>query len=320
MTGLADSLLRHARQARERLDDQGTGALLRAWLLACLLAIGCSDNVVPAPGQAGSDAEEQETAEATASVTVTYLANEGFLIEAGQRAVVIDALFGDGLGGYRTVPLTIREDLETGSGRFAGIDCVLATHEHADHFSPRAVARLLGSIPAQFISTREAVEQVTELLPTGTGAEPRWLRPARHEIESVDCGGIPVSAMSFHHGRLMVKNLAYLIDFDGLTVLHVGDTEITVDEIRPWKLSDLDIDVALLPAWHLTEPLWLPVLEEIGARHVVAMHLARADAPASWFGSAGSLENRIEEIRRQVPAVWIPVEAMEERVFEAVRR
>ena len=88
--------------------------------------------------------------------------------------------------------------------------------------------------------------------------------------------------MSFHHGRLGVKNLAFLVDLDGLTILHVGDTEITANEIRPWRLADRQIDVALLPVWHLTEPTWLPI---------------------------------IEEIRQQVPTAWIPTEVMEERVF-----
>jgi L-ascorbate metabolism protein UlaG (beta-lactamase superfamily) len=171
-------------------------------------------------------------------------------------------------------------------------------------------------VPVQFISTQEAVEEIDSLLDLSKAPAPRWLQPPRHKIESVDCGGVPVSVMSFHHGSLMVKNLAYLVELDGLTVLHVGDTEITAEQIRPWDLANLEIDVALLPAWHLTEPSWTPVIEEIGARHLVAMHLASPDAPSSWFGSAGSLERRIAEIRQQTPAVWIPTEAGEERTFE----
>jgi L-ascorbate metabolism protein UlaG (beta-lactamase superfamily) len=303
-----------------RLEQQRPSRLVVHSLLVCLIILGCSDpsaSRVPTQAKEKASTPPTATADRAGSLAVTYLANEGFLLAAGDSSVLIDALFGDGLDGYRTVPHPIREDLENGVGRFAGVDCILATHEHADHFNPHSVAGLLDRVPAQFVSTRAAVEQVSPLLTSGQHPEPRWLRPARHQIEKIDCGGVSVSAMSFHHGRLMVKNLAYLVDLGGLTVLHVGDTEITEEEIRPWGLADLDIDIALLPSWHLTEPRWLPVIEEIGSPRIVAMHLASADAPASWFGSAGSLEKRIAEIRRQNPDAWIPTEAMEERVFEA---
>jgi L-ascorbate metabolism protein UlaG (beta-lactamase superfamily) len=310
------------RQRADPLGKQSRSLILSlpVILVVSLLFATCSDAPVsqagePAPVISSAPIDGAEPLDQAAGVTITYLANEGFLLQAGEDAVLIDALFGDGLAGYPTVPQPLRDELEDGRGRFRGIDCVLATHFHGDHFNPQVVARFLSRVPAQFISTREAVENVLPALVSREGPDPHGLRPARHQVEVVDCGGVSVSAMSFHHGRLGVKNLAFLVDFDGLTILHVGDTEITADEIRPWRLVDRQIDVALLPAWHLTEPTWLPIIEEIGARHLVAMHLASADAPSSWFGSAGSLEGRIAEIQRQVPTAWIPIEAMERRVF-----
>ena len=283
-------------------------------LAASLFLTACSQASTVDDGATATDGSGAET-----SVTIFYLANEGFLIEAEDKSVLIDALFGDGLGGYPAVPLPLRSELEGGEGRFAEVDCVLATHAHADHFSAREVAGFLERVPAQFLSTREAVEEVSGLLAGDAPPAPRWLRPARHSIETIDCGGIEVSAMSFHHGRLMVKNLAYLIELGGLTLLHVGDTEITAQEIRPWGLGERNIDVAMLPAWHLTERSWIPVIEEIGAREIIAMHLASPGAPSSWFGSAGSLDARVDEIRRHVPRAWIPMEPLAERTFTAAR-
>jgi L-ascorbate metabolism protein UlaG (beta-lactamase superfamily) len=299
-----------------------TPSSLTGVFVVILLATTCSDAATQSvtgaaePGTTSTSQPSALSAAATESpVTITYLANEGFLLEAGERAVLIDALFGDGLSGYPVVPKPLRDELERGEGRFSGVDCVLATHAHGDHFDPRAVALFLDHVPAQFISTREAVEEVQLTLSDSGVPEPLWLQPARHQIEPIDCGGLKVSAMSFHHGRLMTRNLAYLIDFDGFTILHVGDTEITADEIRPWALSELAIDVAILPAWHLTEPLWIPVIAELGAYQIVAMHLASADAPRSWFGSAGSLDKCIAEIQRRIPEAWIPVESLARREF-----
>jgi len=281
-------------------------------LLASSLQAGCSRGAA-APHESPSGAETGRGA--SPSLSVTYLANEGFLLESGEEAVLLDAIFGDGLAGYPAVPMPLRDEIERGLGRFGEVDCVLATHAHADHFDPKAVARFLANVPAQFVSTEEAVREIEPLVANRALPPPRWLRPGRHVVELFDCGGLAVSAMSLHHGRLMIKNLAFIVEIGDLKVLHVGDTEITADEVRPWRLSEIGIDVALLPAWHLTEPTWLPLVREIAPGAIVAMHLASPDAPRSWFGSDGSLEDRIEEIRRRSPDAWIPTLPLEERTF-----
>ncbi|MFQ5351382.1 MAG: MBL fold metallo-hydrolase, partial [Thermoanaerobaculia bacterium] len=87
-------------------------------------------------------------------VQVIYLANEGFLLEAGETKVLVDALFGEGLRGYPVVPAPIRAELEGARGRFAGVDLILASHFHGDHFDAAAVARHLRANPgAVFLST-----------------------------------------------------------------------------------------------------------------------------------------------------------------------
>ena len=102
---------------------------------------------------------------AAAQVEVTYLGNEGFLLTAGETRVLVDALYGDGIPGYPAVPRDVRRELEAGRGRFAGVDLVLASHAHADHFDPAAVARHLRANPAAlFLSTREAVAAVRDEL------------------------------------------------------------------------------------------------------------------------------------------------------------
>ena len=55
------------------------------------------------------------------------------------------------------------------------------------------------------------------------------------------------------------------------------------------------VDVWLLPDWLLGEAAWDEVRAD-GSR-LVAMHLAAPTAPAAWFGSAGSLEQRVTRIR-----------------------
>lgn len=253
-------------------------------------------------------------------LSITYLANEGFLLQVGESAVLVDALFGDGLSGYHAVPAAIRSELEAGEGRFRGVDCVLVTHAHADHFDARAVARFLTARPAQLISTREVIESVDGLLEQPVTPDLRWFRPSRGAVERTDCGSARVSLLSLHHGHLMIKNLGFIVELDGFRVLHVGDTEVRAEEIRRYELSNFDLDVALLPGWLLAEDSWRLVVEEISARQVVAMHLPRDDAPPSWFGVAGSLDGQIAEIRRRVPGAWIPTAPLMTKRFERAHR
>jgi L-ascorbate metabolism protein UlaG (beta-lactamase superfamily) len=250
-------------------------------------------------------------------VTVTYLANEGFHVATESGSVLIDALFGPGLSGYPAVPLEIRSALESGQGRFANVDCVLVSHEHADHFDPHATARFLAARPVQLVSTETVVAQLAPLLPSFAGPAPigRY-PPPRHRIEEISCGGARVSLLRLGHGRLPVQNLGFLIDLDGFTLLHVGDAEVSRERIRAFDLARRGVDLAFLPVWHLADSRWMPVVAEIAPRHIVAMHLPRADAPASWFGSAGSLDGQVAAVQRAFPRAWIPREPLEWRGFD----
>ena len=250
------------------------------------------------------------------SVEVTYLANEGFLIARGEKRVLVDALF-PGIRHYPVVPDQVAAAMESGRSPFDGVDLALASHHHGDHFGADQVRRfLLGTPGAFFLSTPQAVESVN---PSGLEGRLRAHYPPEGESASVELSGIEVTIFNLHHGRSRVatQNLGLMIDLDGFRVLHIGDTEISANEIRPLRLDEREIDLALLPAWVLTEPSFSGVVEEIGAASVAAMHLATPGAPSSWFGSAGSRARRVAEIERRYPEAWVPNEPLEKRSFAA---
>lgn len=49
------------------------------------------------------------------------------------------------------------------------------------------------------------------------------------------------------------QNLGHVVTIGGKTFLHVGDTEGRIADFEPFRLADAQIDVAILPAWMLTE-------------------------------------------------------------------
>ena len=247
-------------------------------------------------------------------VEVTYLANEGFLLAAGDEKVLVDALF-PGLQGYPRVPGELRKKLDRGDAPFDGVDLVLATHFHGDHFGAREVGEFLDSSAALFVSTPDAVE----LLEKHAGSDLRTmaLYPNTGATSEVEIGGIDLTVLNLHHGlrRRHIQNLGFIIEMGGLKLLHVGDTEVSVEDVLAYDLAGEEIDVALVPIWFLAEPTWQGVVEAIAPGHVVAMHLASPDAPASWFGTAGSRTKRLERVRGHYPDVWIPTEPLESRTF-----
>lgn len=249
---------------------------------------------------------------AVAETTVTYIANAGFLLAAGEKKVLIDALFDSGLGGYQRIPAGLRPFLEGAAGPFEGVDLVLSTHHHGDHFGHNAVINHLRANPAaRFVSTPQAVGRVRLQLRD----EPELrllvqeLLPEEGDRTSFSHRGIAVDALNLHHGRDRdppVQNLGFLVDLDGFKILHIGDTEAGADVFAPLALAADGIDVALLPAWFLTVDEWIHVVRRhIRPRSIVAMHIAEPGAPVHYFGEDGGYEQRLEKIRENFPAAVI---------------
>lgn len=251
-------------------------------------------------------------------IELRYLGNEGFLISAGETKVLVDALYGDGLDGYPVVPSGVRRRAEAAAGEFSGVDVVLASHRHADHFDAPAVARHLAANPgALFASSEEAARLLREHAPELAEQRIRGFWPAEGERATFETEGIRVSAIRMHHGRAPAQNVGFLVEIGGLSLLHVGDSEVSPEEVGSLPLAEDEVDVLMVPFWYLSSAQRRPALEALGARHVVAMHLPAADAPPEYFGRAGSLEGLVSALEEARPDAWIPRATLEARTFRA---
>jgi L-ascorbate metabolism protein UlaG (beta-lactamase superfamily) len=233
--------------------------------------------------------------------SLTYLANEGLVLEGKGGRIFIDAFFGDGLPDYPVVPATLRDSMERGLERFAGPAAALTTHAHRDHFDPAALVRYLDSnaealavgpvgIAARLDSVSPGLRiRTRELAPTGT-------RPATLEI-----GWARVQALAIPHGHTVrpVEHVAYLITLDGTTALHIGDTN---SDPKTWPglgLRPGGVDLALVPFWYaLDQDRFASLLEVTRARTVVLLHLPRTP-DRGWDATA-------RELRERYPQVEIP--------------
>ena len=234
-----------------------------------------------------------------AQVRITYLANEGVLLTAGNTRVLVDALFRDSLGDYARHDSGTQERLETGKPPFDGVALALATHYHLDHWDAGAISRFLRLNPAAiFVST-----------PSATGMIPRSLRdrvrsvwPAQGEDVLTGVTGVRIRAFPLHHGE--TQNLGFAITVGDRTVVHLGDAETTPANFE-LLLRTGRPNVALIPWWWLLSDSGRTfVLQRWRPENVVALH---------W--GAEDINVRAAELRKLATDAWLAVRAGESRTY-----
>jgi L-ascorbate metabolism protein UlaG (beta-lactamase superfamily) len=276
-------------------------------MLTLLIALSLGFST-PTPGHAPAD-----------SVSITYVGNEGFLIEAGGGKVLIDALYRSGVSGYVVHPPDVRKKLERALPPFDAVDLVLATHYHADHFDPEAVGiHLLSNREALFVSTLQAAGQM-EGYKGYRNIQARVLGALLEEGESetVEHNGITVRLLNLHHGRdRPVENLAFIVEMGGRTFLHVGDTEVSPDELAAYDWSKETIDFFFVPYWFLLdEPSGDDIVATVAAATVVPMHIPPPDDPRGYLQGSGGFDGTISRIATNYPAAAIFRDVMTTMTF-----
>ena len=254
---------------------------------------------------------------ASPGLQITLLGNEGFLVEAGGSTVIVDGLY-SGLHGYVAPTDEQRGSRERAEPPFDEVDLVLVTHNHPDHFDARVVEGFLNANRhAVFVSTPMAVDHLRDEGDRFRSISERVVAvyPAEGESQHLEIDGIGIEVLNLHHGRdrsLPVENIGFVVEMNGASFLHIGDTLATADELAALELSDRGIDIAFVPYWHLLDSKSAgDYLEVIDATTVVAMHLPAADAPPSYLDPAEDLDGLIRLIREVAPGVLVPTEVME---------
>jgi L-ascorbate metabolism protein UlaG (beta-lactamase superfamily) len=246
-----------------------------------LAGVGVLLAIAGPPAIAQSQRVASDTAVSRGDVrsnSVTYVGNSGFLIWVGNRKILVDALF-EGIGGGYAPPAAVRAALLDARPPFDGIDLVLATHTHGDHFTASLVRQCLKDNPrAVFAGPVDAVEAVTKL-----GGRGMALRVPDGGQTTFEVNGISVKAFPISHGNPPpgvpgIVNLAYLISVGGKKFLHPGDIDASLlgpAQVRAWGLPAERIDVAFVQHFLLgiqQGPIPL-VVDGIAARYVAVSHL-----------------------------------------------
>jgi len=209
---------------------------------------------------------------------ITYIANEGIMIEYQGKKVLIDALHKDNTNVrlYQFTRNPFPYNMINGKVPFDDVDLFLITHLHGDHFNPVSMKEFLTSheetiliAPEQVIDTMGHTNLATQIYPlSGTDIG------LMYEMDGIKIHALPL-IHSYPQENAWIDNMAYLLDFDGLTILHVGDAEFLPENLnRIQKAIGKGVDYVLLPDWYFedTESI-AQVHKKIKAKKYMAMHV-----------------------------------------------
>lgn len=259
---------------------------LRPALAALLLAAACAAPEKGDEGEAGP----------VAAGEAVYLGNEGVLVVSGGTKLLFDPLYGNTFGQYQAVPEDMRAAILSAAPPFEGVDAVLISHAHADHFDAADLIAFHAAHPdALIIAPPQAHDAIL-----ATGAAPDGMAD-RFVTMGLDYGtdplvvafeGLTVEAVRIPHSggeaRRGIENLAYRVTLGGrATVLHMGDADPAAPDFADydahWQARQTDL--AFPPYWFALSTSGQAVLSDrLNARAWVGVHVPQtvpADLEAS---------------------------------------
>lgn len=196
------------------------------------------------PGHAGQIARQEP-------LVFTYISNEGILVSSGNSKVLIDALFDKPNKEYRAPSPDVLDKIMKGEAPYDGVDLLLVTHNHPDHFDAPLAARYMATFPGSvLLAPADAVAEMRKVAADWTRIEPRVVsldaKPGGKARR--DPNRIPVTAFrTMHSGdQESPMNFTYLFELNGWRVFHEGDSTGNVDEYHDFGLGSEPVDLALV--------------------------------------------------------------------------
>ena len=198
---------------------------------------------------------------ALADSEVTYLANQGVLIEHRQTKVLFDPLFDNAYGQYELVPDDVAADLLSGKPPFDGVSAIFVSHAHGDHFSAERMlaylraqqgVRLYAPVQAVKLLREQANGDAPELARVVGIALERGDEPVRYEMAGLDIRAVRIPHSGWPTRRTDIENLAFHVRLDeATTVMHFGDSDPLPAHFAPYQSlwDDRGTNLAMPPYW-----------------------------------------------------------------------
>lgn len=254
---------------------------------------------------------------------LTLTANAGVLLEWQGHKLLIDALHDGGDHQFSAVPPPILDDMAAGRPPFDGIEWLLFTHLHVDHFSAGQVERFLQTFP-----------QVPLFLPAGNGGEGvdpainvlrQYLMAHASPVRELKlpegrpvcyplCPGLRVTAFyAQHDGEQFQDTQHYCLMFTlgGRNVLFLGDSLQDPDYFAD-VLQDTAVDTVVINPLFLNRPSGRETLSRaVRPGKIVVNHI-----PFAWEDRMRFREMVVRNVTRwhaalpSISVLWDPLDTI----------
>jgi L-ascorbate metabolism protein UlaG (beta-lactamase superfamily) len=195
---------------------------------------------------------------------ITYISNEGFLVELHHKKIMMDGLFAAIDGDWCDSPNdSIVELMKQALPPFDHIDLISVSHQHRDHFEESVVvSHLLNNDQTKLVCPNQVFDILSnnphfELIKDRIfGITPAGLNDTLIAIDDID-----IRCLRLNHSTYMIKdslgeltnkhenieNLGFVFNIDGNKLFHCGDADPSnEDEFKAHNLKNDPLDIAFL--------------------------------------------------------------------------
>lgn len=182
-------------------------------------------------------------------IGIVWLGQNGFLIKSKSCVFFFDPYLSDFAEqwtyGWKNEHIRM-SSIPIKPKELYGVDYVLCTHDHVDHIDPFTIPIVaLRNAETKFVAPKVAEQRMLSLF-----VEKSNLILLKGE-DNIELPNIKVHAIPAAHSELKSDEengfhfLSYIVEVDGVTIFHAGDTVPYEGQTSYFK--DFDVDVAFLP-------------------------------------------------------------------------
>ncbi len=244
-------------------------------------------------------------------VKITYLANEGVLIESDDKKVMVDALFDDHYKAYMSPSPELVARMNNKQNPFEQVDLVLTTHIHRDHYEAKITGDFLSAHEeSKFISSAQVRDDLEEKYISYADIKPRVIAHNRDTYTTREViNGITVHSFFINHSggfrAANIENMGFIVELGGKKILHLGDSDMDVERFRAVNLSQYNVDVALIPYWYMVDEKGQEIIRNhIKPGNLIGVHYPKVGSPTA-----------LEEINSSFPKAIVFKTALESRQY-----
>lgn len=254
---------------------------------------------------------------------ITYVANEGFLIESENKKILVDALFDKINENWCDSPSdSIIELMQTAKAPFNNVDIIAISHKHRDHFNDSVVVNHLLSNKKGIVICPNQVFEILKENKNFPQIKNRIVKitPNQYCDTNITVSDIPIRVLRLEHSHYMeidsasgeqvnrhrnIENIGFLFNLNDTKIFHCGDTNpLNEEEYSTFKLNNDSIDIAFLERQFFSRgEKSIGVLNDyINPKNIILMHINPSNISLfkNYFQSQDNIfifENKMDSIK-----------------------